>query len=511
MTTQPLVFAAQYLRKSTEHQQYSFENQAGAILDYATRNGFRIIETYSDAASGMALNRRKGLRKLLHDVSTGAAGYKAILVYDVSRWGRFLDADESAYYEFVCKMAGMSVHYCAEPFKNDGTLVGFLFKSMKRMMAGEYSRELSVKILAGSRRIAENGFKCGGVAGYGLRRMLVSKDHQPKQQLEYGERKSIQEDRVVLVPGPKEETDCVREIYRLFLDENLGPKAIAAELNRRGIKYAGLKVSEWYPNSVDRILRSPKYAGCVAYGRTSKKLNTPCARLPKETWVTVPDAWEAIVDPLTFERARTKLGSRPELKSDAQLLEELRALGMRVGRLKSDMVTSSAGLPSMETYRKRFGSFSNALLLIGQEAPRLSTTATRKKTAMLKAKLVDEIVMQSNQKVSIVRRNGQFRPKLRLRNGVLVSVHVCLHVSPNGKSRWFLARPPGDRDRLTLVARLDSNNQDFLDFHLIPKVPRRCNWTIRPDDDVFKDGVRLKSLAEFATAALVVQKLRRPG
>jgi hypothetical protein len=32
-----------------------------------------------------------------------------------SRWGRFQDADESAHYEFLCKSAGIPVHYCAEP------------------------------------------------------------------------------------------------------------------------------------------------------------------------------------------------------------------------------------------------------------------------------------------------------------------------------------------------------------------------------------------------------------
>jgi hypothetical protein len=36
-------------------------------------------------------------------VESGAASFDVILVYDVSRWGRFQDADESAYYEYLCK------------------------------------------------------------------------------------------------------------------------------------------------------------------------------------------------------------------------------------------------------------------------------------------------------------------------------------------------------------------------------------------------------------------------
>src|SRR5437667_11453980 len=118
-----LVPAAQYLRMSTEHQQYSLENQSTAIQTYAESHSFKVVLTYSDAArSGLILRRRAGLRQLLKDVVAGTAPYKAILVYDVSRWGRFQDTDESAHYEFLCKSAGVPVHYCRETFANDGTL-----------------------------------------------------------------------------------------------------------------------------------------------------------------------------------------------------------------------------------------------------------------------------------------------------------------------------------------------------------------------------------------------------
>jgi len=70
-------------------------------------------------------------------------------------------------------------------------------------MAGEYSRELGVKVFAGQKRLAEMGFKQGGPPGLGLRRMLISADGKPKQLLATGERKSIATDRVILVPAHK--------------------------------------------------------------------------------------------------------------------------------------------------------------------------------------------------------------------------------------------------------------------------------------------------------------------
>jgi DNA invertase Pin-like site-specific DNA recombinase len=125
MNTNQLIPVAQYLRMSTEHQQYSLENQSSAIENYAESHSFEVVHTYSDTAkSGLVLRYRTGLQQLLKDVVGGTSGYRAILVYDVSRWGRFQDTDESAHYEFLCKSAGAPVHYCAETFANDGSSRG---------------------------------------------------------------------------------------------------------------------------------------------------------------------------------------------------------------------------------------------------------------------------------------------------------------------------------------------------------------------------------------------------
>ncbi len=58
-----------------------------------------------------------------------------MLVYDVSRWGRFQDCDESAFYEYLCRRAGIRVEYCMEEFRNDGTPISAVLKVLKRVMA----------------------------------------------------------------------------------------------------------------------------------------------------------------------------------------------------------------------------------------------------------------------------------------------------------------------------------------------------------------------------------------
>ena len=72
-------------------------------------------------------------------------------------------------------------------------------------MAGEYSRELSAKVFAGQCRLIELGFRQGGPAGYGLRRVLIDQHGIMKGELQRGEHKSLQTDRVILMPGPESE------------------------------------------------------------------------------------------------------------------------------------------------------------------------------------------------------------------------------------------------------------------------------------------------------------------
>ncbi len=217
MSRKERVRAAQYLRMSTEHQRYSTENQAAAIAAFARRSGFDVVKTYADhGVSGLKLSNRAGLKQLLADVMAGQSGFDVVLVYDVSRWGRFQNPDQSAHYEFLCAEAGVSVIYCAEPFENDGSLGSTLVKSLKRAMAAEYSRELSTKVAAAKRRIASKGFWVGSRPGYGLRRRIIDEKGRTVADCEEGQRKAFQGCRTILVHGPDDELAVIRRIFKLY-------------------------------------------------------------------------------------------------------------------------------------------------------------------------------------------------------------------------------------------------------------------------------------------------------
>ncbi len=245
--------AALYVRASTDYQKYSTLNQEASLRAYARDRNFEVARVYSDdGRSGLDLKGRDALRQLLIDVLEPNRDFEILLVLDVSRWGRFQDTDESAYYEFLCRRAGVRIIYCAEMFLDDSSPMTAVLKSIKRAMAAEYSRELSRKVSVGQRRLVAEGFSQGGVPQIGLRRLLVDQDGRSKGVLKRMEYKSHATDRIILVPGPKKEIDFVNRLFRMCADDGLGPSQIARILNKE--RRPGPMGGPWYQGAVAAML-----------------------------------------------------------------------------------------------------------------------------------------------------------------------------------------------------------------------------------------------------------------
>ncbi len=327
-----LLRAVEYVRMSTEHQQYSTENQADKIREYAARRGIEIVRTYTDAGkSGLRMEGRASLQQLLKDVESGSADFTIILVYDVSRWGRFQDADESAFYEYRCRSAGIQVAYCAEQFENDGSPVSTIVKGVKRAMAGEYSRELSAKVFAGQCRLIELGFRQGGPAGYGLRRVLLDQNGSIKAQLTRGEHKSLQTDRVILMPGPEDEIRNVNLMYRWFIDDGLVESEIARRLNEMAVRTDLDR--QWTRATVHEVLTNEKYIGNNIYNRRSFKLKKLRVENTPDMWIKKEGAFDSIVQPELFYTAQGIIRARSHRYSNEELIERLRNLYQHRGFL----------------------------------------------------------------------------------------------------------------------------------------------------------------------------------
>ncbi len=494
--------AAAYVRMSTEHQQYSTSNQMDVVREYAAQRGMEIVRTYSDEGkSGLRIQGRDSLRQMIGDVEGGSVDFACILVYDVSRWGRFQDADESAYYEYICRRAGIAVHYCAEQFENDGSPVSTIVKGVKRAMAGEYSRELSSKVFQGACRLIQLGYKQGGTAGYGLRRMLVDQSGQHKGVLNLGQQKSIQTDRVILVPGPAEEVETVHWIYEQFVHEQKNEAEIARLLNERGVPTDLGR--PWTRGTVHEVLTNEKYIGNNVYHRTSFKLKRKHVENPPEMWVRAEGAFAPIVEPNVFFMAHGIILARSRKLTDDEMLAKLRDVLKAHGKISGILIDEAEGLPSSAAFRHRFGSLVAAYRLIGHD-PKVDYRfiEINRKLRQQHPELVASVIAQIRALGATAVQDEQ-TGLLSINDELYVSIVLCRHQSTAaGSSRWVVRLDEGLKPDLTIAVRMDAANERIRDFYLLPALDMTWeNLRVAETNGVYLDAYRFDTLEYFFAMA----------
>ncbi|MDF2116378.1 recombinase family protein [Roseiarcaceae bacterium H3SJ34-1] len=494
--------AAQYLRMSTDLQEYSTELQAAGIQRYADLHNITIVQTYADEGkSGLNLGGRLALQNLIDDVTNGRAEFDLILVYDVSRWGRFQNADEAAHLEYICRQSGISIEYCAEQFENDGSISATIIKTVKRAMAGEYSRELSSKVFAGQCRQIARGYRQGGLAGYGLNRLMVDSNRQPKSLLAIGEHKSLQTDRVILVPGPPNEVENVRLIYRQFVISKRNEREIAALLNASGAKtHVG---TAWSRGTVHEILTNEKYIGHNVYNRRSFKLKIERVKNAADQIVRANNAFEAIVDRSIFEQAQRIIEERSRHLSDEEMLSCLAQLLTTNNVLSALIIDERDDMPASSSYRHRFGSLINAYKLVGFTPRRdFRYIETNRFLRTLHPGVVTSLItdlrgigasVDIDDSSDLLTINGEFTASVVLSR--------CCELARS--KRWKIRFDTSLMPDITIVLRMNSENSSVLDYYLLPRLEFGRDIQIRlADENEFRfEAYRYETLGAFLALA----------
>ena len=499
---EPAILAAAYVRMSTEHQQYSTDNQMDIIRDYAQRRGITIVKTYSDEGkSGLNIQGRDSLAQMLKDVLSGQINFSCILVYDVSRWGRFQDADEGGHYEYLCRQAGVAVHYCAEQFENDGSPASTIVKVVKRTMAGEYSRELSTKVFHGACNLIRLGYKQGGTAGYGLRRMLIDQAGQQKTLLKMGEHKSIQTDRVILVPGPDEEVKIVRWMYQVFVEEAKNESDIAALLNGRGILTDFGR--RWTRGTVHEVLTNEKYIGNNVYHRTSFKLKRKHVVNPPDKWIRADGKFASVVEAGLFLKAQELILARSHRLTDDEMLERLRGVLKKHGHISGILIDEMDEAPSSAAFRHRFGSLVTAYRLIGYD-PQIDYTFVEinRRLRRQHPDLVSTVIHGIEALGASALWDADLE-MLHVNNELRVSIVLCRHICTKaGSSRWVIRLDESLKPDITVAVRMDATNEGIRDYYLLPALDMTWgNLRMAEENGIYLDAYRFETLDYFLKMA----------
>lgn len=359
-TVIPRICAVAYYRHSAQdRQENSVAIQQEQVQQWATDNNIVIIHEFADRGkSGLTAEGRDAFNDMMDNWVKRRSDFLYVLCLDVSRWGRFQDIDLSATYSAECKKHGKIVVYTTlgKPKENDQLYQ--VHVHFERYRAAQHSKELSDKVLRGCIKIAQQGFWAGGKPPYGLKRLLLDERRNPLQSLSPGQRKGIQNQRVTLAPGDEHQVETVRRIFSEFVHQAKDFRGIADRLNVDGISSPGGR--RWDAGKVRRILFNELYLGTIVYNRTTQKLKTPSHRNPETLWVKTGNAFDQLIDPAVFDRAREIMQRMAQRYTPPYMIDQLRRLFEQHGSFTPSMIRADSDAPSPATYAKHFRSLDGA-------------------------------------------------------------------------------------------------------------------------------------------------------
>jgi len=460
--------SAIYIRMSTELQVESPENQERQIRAYAKSYGIEIVKIYADlGVSGMTAEKREQFQALLDDVEHRRNNYSLVLYLDDSRWGRFVDSRDADYYRMQLERKGVFCQACDKPLTMTTTIVDRIMTMLKDESASDYCRQLSQKVFVGQRNLILKGFRQGGPAGFGLRRMLIDESGQPKQELLRGQRKSLLTERVKLVPGPEPEQEAVRWMYEQFIAGSR-ENEIAETLNAGGwLTDFG---RPWTKSTVREVLTNEKYIGNNLFNRSSSKLKSKQKANPESEWVRKEGAFQPVVKTERFLAVQEIIQERNKKISDSDLLESLKALQLQTGRLSAMIIDETENMPPSSLFQSRFGGLLRAYRLIGYIPERdyryvEINQRLRVMHSDIMAQTVSDIENICGRSIFIEPSTGL----LELNHCLFISIVISrCFLTPSGMRRWKIRFDTGLRPDITVAVRMDSANETVHDYYILP-------------------------------------------
>ena len=303
--------AAIYARVSSEKQkdENTISSQTASLVEYAQSRNYTVPKEwiFEDEGYSGSLLVRPGLERIRDLSSEGEL--ECILIYSPDRLSR-----KYAYQILLL-----------EEFSRNGVEVIFL-KSVEgrtpeerlliqfQGMIAEYERaQIMERSRRGKRHRAQQG-KVNVLSGapYG---------YHYKKKTEYSD---------AYYKMDETEADVVREIFRLYTDEDYSIGAIARSLNEKRIRTRSGNKKGWERSTIWGMLRNPAYKGTACFGKTEiserKKITRPlrqkggfsprCSasqRRPRKDWIEI--SVPAVISCETFEFAQERLQENKRLSS----------------------------------------------------------------------------------------------------------------------------------------------------------------------------------------------------
>jgi site-specific DNA recombinase len=272
-----------YSRFSTDRQtDSSIADQERVCAEYAERQGWQLLECYSDQGiSGAALGNRPAVQTLLE--AALARRFDVLLVMDLSRLSRS-NGDLS---KMIDRLVTKGVRVIGVQDGYDSARKGHKLQAGLSGIIGEAFREMvKDRTYAALESRAKDKRPTGGRA-YGYREGAVVES----------------------------EAAVVREIFERFA-EGASTRTIAKELNARGVPSPGSswdritrRASGWMGSGIRVIVRNERYRGVVHWNTSEWRKDCDSGKRsrhprPRSEWITHTDESLRIVSDQLWQRAQ---------------------------------------------------------------------------------------------------------------------------------------------------------------------------------------------------------------
>lgn len=305
---------AKYIRLSDADGDLSAEkeesNSIGNQREYLQKyidthpdfNGATVIEFCDDGRSGTNFDR-PGVREMLERAKRGEIN--CIIVKDLSRFGRdYIEVGD--YLEQIFPFLGIrfiAVNDDYDSIRYQYGSAGLIDVSFKNVIYDLYSKELSGKVRGTKAQLAQKGYSLAPYGFFGYK-----KADGNKHQLVIDEKAAR----------------IVRDIFERFLKGQTA-REIAQTLNRNAVptplmmkrsknitrKWNCVDQNKnlWTDTMVRKLLLDERYTGKAIFGKTQRKHigKTQTAPVPKEKWIVVDKAFEAVISQETFDKVQVLL------------------------------------------------------------------------------------------------------------------------------------------------------------------------------------------------------------
>ena len=484
-----------YIRMSTELQTESPENQERQVRAFAATHGIEIVSIYADlGVSGMTAEGREQFLALIDDVESGRNAFNLVLYLDESRWGRFVNSRDAEFYRMLLARNNVMCHSCDKPLSLTSSLADRIMTMLQDESASDYCRQLSQKVFIGQCNLIIKGYRQGGSAGFGLRRLLLDEMGKPKQELTRGQRKSLQTERVILTPGPLHEQEKIRWIYDQFITGR-SEQRIAEQLNAEG--WNNDFGRPWSRGTVREVLTNEKYIGSNLFNRSSAKMKSRTKPNPENEWVRKEGAFIPLVDSERFYTVQGMIRERHKKVSNDELLHLLSSVYAEKGRLSALIIDEAELLPPSSVFRTRFGGLLRAYRMIGYTPERdYQYIVINQRLRSMHSDIIDNVVKNVE---NLCCRNISVDPEtylIELNHNLFISIVISrCFTTTTGSRRWKIRFDSGLHPNITIAVRMDANNEAIHDYYILPALEFSHNQLKLSEDNTgLLDSFRTDSL-----------------